>query len=457
MVNSRIRAASDLFVRLFFWGTIVFLCRAVSIEAAPAEDFSPKRVVTDNGLIVVIQEAHALPIVNIQMIVKAGSVLDPEDKAGLANLTAELLEAGTATRSATQIADAVDFIGAGLSVGGGEDYATASLRVLKRDLNTGLDLLSDILVHPSFPEPELDRERQEILGEILSEKDQPEVVAEKAFNQIVFGAHPYRCPAEGTEQTLPAISRDDVSRFYEAYYRPNNTIMTIVGDITESEALDLLKTYFGSWTQRPIPAVTVSPAVGLEKPVVKLIDKDLTQANIMLGHLGIDRKNPDYYAVTVMNYILGGGGFSSRIMSNIRDNQGLAYSIYSRFDARAFPGSFAVSLQTRNAAAQQAIDGVLAELRKIRTAPVTDRELEDAKAFLIGNFPLRTDTSEKIAGFLAQTEFYNLGLDYAQRYPKLIRAVTKTDVQRVAQKYIDPDHLALVVVAKQDEAKIRQN
>jgi len=144
-------------------------------------------------------------------------------------------------------------------------------------------------------------------------------------------------------------------------------------------------------------------------------------------------------------------------MTNIRDNQGLAYSIDSHFEASAFPGSFTVSLQTRNAAAQQAIDGTLAEIRKIRTSPVTDRELEETKAFLIGSFPLRIDTSAKIAGFLAQIEFYNLGLDYIERYPKLIGSVTKTDVQRVAQKYLDPDHLALVVVAKQDEAKIRQN
>ncbi|HTN43175.1 MAG TPA: pitrilysin family protein [Nitrospiria bacterium] len=458
MLDSRTRIATQWLVRLVLSGTILFFCRPVPTEAAgAATPFSPKRLVTDNGMTVVIQEAHSLPVVNVQVIVKAGAVLDTDDKAGLANLTAELLDEGTATRSATQIADAVDFIGAGLSADGGEDYATASLRVLKKDLNNGMDLLSDILLHPSFPEPDLERKRQEILGEIISEKDQPGEVADKAFNQIVFGAHPYHRPSEGTEQTLPGITRADVSQFYERYYHPNNTIMTIVGDITEAEALDLLKTYFGSWARAPIPTLTIPPAVGLEKPVVKLIDKNLTQANIILGHLGIDRKNPDYYAVTVMNYILGGGGFSSRLMTKIRDNQGLAYSIDSHFDASAFPGSFTISLQTRNAAAQVAIDGAMAELRKIRTAPVTDRELENAKAFLIGSFPLRIDTSAKIAGFLAQIEYYDLGLDYAERYPKLIRSITKTDVQRVAQKYLDPDHLALVVVAKQDEAKIRPN
>jgi zinc protease len=442
---------------ILWFGLIAFLFQSGPVAAETAAPLSPKRIVTDNGMTVLIQEAHSLPVVNIQVIIKAGAIDDPEEKAGLAHMTAVLLDEGTVTRSSTQLADAVDFIGAELSTDGGDDYASASLRVLKKDLSTGLELLSDILIHPSFPETELDRKRQEILGRLISEKDDPGEVAEKAFDQIVFGPHPYHRPSEGTEQTLPSITRDDVVQFYDQYYRPNNTIMTIVGDITEAEAVEALKTHFGSWTQKPVPAPTVPPAAALVKPVVKVIDMDLTQANIILGHLGIDRRNPDYYAVSVMNYILGGGGFSSRLMSHLRDNQGLAYSIYSHFQAAAYPGSFSVSLQTRTATAQQAIDGVLAEIRKIRTAPVTDRELEETKAFLVGSFPLRIDTGSKIANFLAQIEYFNLGLDYAERYPKLIGSVTKSDVQRVAKKYLDPDHIALVVVAKQDEAKIRLN
>ncbi|MBI3610306.1 MAG: insulinase family protein [Nitrospirae bacterium] len=451
MSESSLRSLSILpWIAALFYGFF-------PVEPASAATLSAKRIVADNGMTVIIQEAHSLPMVNVQMIIKAGAVLDPEEKAGLAHVTAALLDEGTTTRSSVQIADAVDFIGADLSASGGEDYASASLRVLKKDLATGLELLSDILIRPTFPEAELERKRRELMGGLIAEKDEPGVVAEKAFDPIVFGGHPYHRPVEGTELTLPAVARADVVRFYDQYYRPNNTIMAVVGDITEPEAVDLVNKYFGSWLQKPIPSATFSPAAGLEKPVTKLIDKDLTQANILLGHLGIDRKNPDYYAVTVMNYILGGGGFASRLMTHLRDEQGLAYSINSHFAASAFPGSFSVSLQTRNAAAQQAIDGVVAELRKIRNAPVSDGELKNAKAFLIGSFPLRMDTSAKIAGFLSQMEYYNLGLDYAERYPKLIEAVTKMDIQRVAQKYLDPDHLALVVVAKQSEAKIRQN
>jgi len=435
---------------------IIFVSIALGLQSQPAAAASSaKRIVTENGMTVLLQEAHSIPVVNIQVIIKAGSIRDPEDKAGLANLTAALLDEGTATRTSVQIADAIDFIGGDLSTGATDDYASASLRVLKKDLSTGLELFSDVLIHPSFPAPELERKRQEILGALIAQEDEPEEVADKAFDEIIFGPNPYHRPAEGSPQTLPAIHREDVVQFYNDFYRPNNVIMAIVGDITEAEARDRLKTYFGAWEKKPVSPPVVPPAVPLSKPVVKLVDRDLTQANIILGHLGIDRKNPDYYAINVMNYILGGGGFSSRLMKDIRDNQGLAYSIDSHFQANAYPGSFTVSLQTRNAEAQRAIDGVLSEIRKIRSEPVSDREMEETKAFLIGSFPLRMDTSAKIANFLAQVEFYDLGLDYADRYPKLIGSVKKADVLRVAQKYLDPDHFALVVVTKKDAVKIR--
>ena len=423
---------------------------------AHAGKLSAKRIVTENGLTLLIQEMHSLPVVQIETIIRAGAVLDPDDKAGLAYLTAALLDEGTPSRISAEIAEAVDFMGARLSTAGEEDYATASLRILKKDLDDGLELFSDILLRPAFTQTEFERERQETLGRLVAEKDQPGVVAMKAFNEIVFGPHPYHRPAEGLEDTLPAISVEDIHRFHDTYYRPNNTIMAIVGDVTEQEVLEAVQKYFGDWEPRPVPAPTLLPAGGLKETVIKLIDKDLTQANIVMGHLGINRSNPDYYAVFVMNYILGGGGFSSRLLGNIRDNQGLAYSIYSHFNARTFPGSFRAVLQTRNATAREAIDGVLSELRRIRDEPVSGRELSEARSFLIGNFPLRIDTTSKVARLLSLMEYHDLGLDYAEQYPKLIGAVTKTDIQRVARKYLNPDRLALVVVAKQEEARITE-
>ena len=197
------------------------------------------------------------------------------------------------------------------------------------------------------------------------------------------------------------------------------------------------------------------PAVQTKKKIVKLIDRDLTQANIILGHLGIKRQNPDYYPVMVMNYILGGGGFSSRLLSEIRDNQGLAYSIYSRFNAGTDPGSFAASLQTQNAQAAKAIDAVIIEIEKIRNLPVSTQELDEAKSFLIGSFPLRIDTTAKIANLLTQIEYYDLGLGYFEQYPERIEAVTREEIQRVARKYLNSERFILVVVANQESAKIQ--
>ena len=419
-----------------------------------AADIKPIRVVTANGLTLLILDLPSLPIININVLIKAGATFDPDAKAGLSNLVAQLLDEGTKTRSATQIAQEIEFIGGEIASRAGSDFATATVRVLKKDADLGFALLADILLNPTFAEKEVARVRSQILGELQGEKDEPGVVAGKAFDEIIFKGHPYRRPANGTEETVARITRKDIVEFHETFYRPNRTIMAIVGDIREFEALELVSKHFGKWTRKDVAVPTFSSPTPLQQPVLKLIDKDLTQANVVLGHVGIDRRNPDFYAVSVMNYILGGGGFSSRLVNRIRDEQGLAYDVDSGFAANVMPGSFTVSLQTRNGAANQAIANVLQEITRIRAEPVSDQELADAKAYLVGSFPLRLDTTGKLAGLLTVVELHGLGLSYFQDYPKAVQAVTKDDVLRVAQKYLHPDKYALVVVAKQAEAKI---
>ena len=436
----------------------IFLCIVLwpaSSHIVQAADINPTRFVMPNGLTVLVQEQHTLPIVQIHALVKTGAAQDPPDKAGLANLVAGLLDEGTTTRSAHQIAEQIEFVGGALQAKAAEDFTTASARVLKKDVELGFDLLADILLHPAFADHELERIRSQILGEMQNEKDDPGKVAAKAFKQILFPSHPYRWPITGTEETLPKIKRADVVQFYAREYVPNQTILTIVGDITADQARAQLAKRFGAWKRGGNSARTLAPPHQLEKSVVKLIEKDLTQATILMGHVGISRTNPDYYAVTVMNYILGAGGFSSRLMDSIRDNQGLAYHVGSHFEASLMPGPFIVSLQTRNESANQAIAGVVTELNRIREAPVIDQELSDAKAYLIGSFPLRVDTISKLAEVLALVELYGLGLDYFTRYPKLIEQVTKEDVLRVAKQYLHPHRYALVVVANQSKAKVK--
>ena len=421
-----------------------------------AAAIQPVRFVTPNGLTVLVIEQHALPIVHVQALIKTGSAQDPSDKPGLANLVASSLDEGTTTRSAKQIAEEIEFVGGTLATRTTEDFTTASVRVLKKDTKLGLDLLADVLLRPVFAEQELERVRSLIHGQILSEQDDPGLVAAKAFQQLVFDGHPYGWPVIGTEEGLARITRTDVLEFHKREYLPNRTILVFVGDLTTDDAQKLVEEYFGTWKPGEVGARTAGKPAPIDRPVTKLIDKELLQTTIIVGHLGINRANPDFYPALVMNYILGGGGFSSRLMDEIRDNQGLAYGVGSTFQANLMPGPFLINLQTRNEAANQAIAGVLKELQRIRESPVTDEELNDAKAYLIGSFALRLDTTAKLAEVASQVEFFNLGLEYFTEYPKWIAKVTKEDVLRVAKEYLHPDRYALVLVGNLKQAKFKQ-
>jgi zinc protease len=432
-----------------------WLTLSSAVRPAMAADIAPTKTTAPNGMTILVLEQHYLPIVEVHALIKTGSAQDPPEKAGLANLVASLLDEGTSSRTSKQLAEQIDFVGGSLEVKAGEDFTTASARVLKKDIELGFGLLGDILMHPAFPKQEFERVRAQILGEIASDKDDPGQVAMKAFNQLVFHNHPYRWPVHGTEETLAKITLSDVQNFYAKEYVPNQVILAVVGDVTAEQATALVQTTFGAWKKGNPPARTAKKPATIEKKAVQLIEKDLTQSTIVLGHGGISRTNPDFYAVTVMNHILGAGGFSSRLMDSIRDKQGLAYGIMSHYDARSMPGSFWVNLQTRTEATNQAITGVLAEIKAMRDSPVTDQELAEAKSFLMGSFPLRLDSTAKLAQVLAQVEYYGLGFEYFSQYPKWIERVTREDVQRVAKQYLDPQHYALVVVGNLSKAKVR--
>ncbi len=414
-----------------------------------------QREVLPNGMVLLFSEKRAVPILTATMLIQAGAIQDPPDKPGVANLTAELITQGTTARSATQISEAIEFVGGSLSVGVGQDVATVSLSVLSRDLELGLDLLADILLNPTFAPDEVKRKVQEVLAGIKRKQEDPGEVAAEAFAALVFGPHRYGRPVEGTEASVPTITREDLVRFHQANYRPSKTILAVVGDVSLSDLKRRLEVRLGGWQPGgPTFAPPPDPAP-LARPVVRTIQQDVTQANILLGHLGVTRDNPDYYAIQVMNYILGGGGITSRLTSKIREEHGWAYDVGSAFTPDKYAGTFSVSVQTKNQTAQDAIDAILAEMRQIREQPVTGTELTDAKAYLTGSFPLRLDTTSKIARLLANIEYFSLGLDYVDRYAGFINSVTVADIQRVAQKYLHPDRYALAVVADLTKAKVK--
>ncbi|MFZ3090126.1 MAG: pitrilysin family protein [Nitrospirota bacterium] len=420
---------------------------------AEAEE-KPKRVVLKNGIVLLLQERHSIPTVVFNIKIKAGSIYEPDELAGLASLTAGLLTEGTKARTAKQISEEIDFVGGSIGTSANLDYAAASLSILKKDITLGLDLLSDILMNPAFDEKEIERERSQTLAGIINQKDDPGAIASNAFSKILYLRHPYSRPSEGLEGTLPKIKKEDIINFHRKYYRPNNTIMSVVGNITQDEAVSLIEKYFGKWEKAKVSLPKIPSPPKLTNKNVELIDKDLTQATIHLGHIGISRKNPDFYTLIVMNYMLGGGGFSSRLVEDIRDNQGLAYSVSSGFDAGLYEGPFKVVMQTKNENANKAINAILKHIEDIRTNPVKDNELNDARSYIVGSFPLRLDTNSKMAGLLSLIEFYDLGLNYFTEYPKKINAVTKEDILKAAKKYLDPKNYLLVVVAKQKEAEI---
>jgi zinc protease len=414
-----------------------------------------KRILLDNGMILLLSEKHDIPMVTMNMAIKAGSMVEPTDKPGLASITASLLTQGTTKRTANQISNEIDFVGGSLSASGGDDFATVSLRVLKKDLRTGLDLLSDVLLNPVFDQKEIDRKIGETLAEIKRQKEEPDSIAGEAFAKMIFGEHPYGRTGDEVSAYLQKLVRNDVVDFYATRYCPNDTIVAVVGDVSEQEIKLLLNEYFKGWKNRQQPAQSIAQPPVRDKTIVQKIDKNISQANITMGNIGISRENPDYYAALIMNYILGGGGFSSRLMDNIRDNKGLAYDVHSSLSARKEAGAFSVSIQTKNESANEVIEETLKEIGRMQNELVSEAELADAKAYLTGSFPLKMDTYSKIAGILTAVEIYGLGLDYPQKYPGLINAVTRQDIQRVAKKYLHPDKMAIVVVANQEKAKLK--
>jgi len=433
-------------------GLVLFGLLAQVVPAQGA--MVPKRSVLSNGLVLLTSEQRALPTVAIELLIDAGARHESAEHTGLAHLTSQLLTDGTAKRSALQISETLDFIGASLDTGCADDLATISLTILKKDLGVGLQLLAEILTGASFPPAEIDRQKQAIIASIKAKEEDPGALAGDAFAAALLPGSAYGRPVEGTEASVKRLDRQRVQEFFKRYYRPNRTIMSVVGDVSEREISAALTEVLKNWSKgEPSKA----PPAPVQSNVAKIlrVNKDLTQANIILGHRGVPRGHPDYYAIQVMNYILGGGGFSSRAMDSIRNERGLAYSVYSYFGAEKSYGTFQFVMQTKSESAQEAIRLAREEIRRMRDDVVTDAELSDAKDYLTGSFPLRFDTNRKVAGFLGQVEYYELGLDYPDRYGELIRKVSRDDIQRVARAHLSPDKLMTVIVGNQQKIAVK--
>jgi zinc protease len=316
---------------------------------------------------------------------------------------------------------------------------------LRKDLGLGFDLLAEVLLAPTFPQDELTRKIAQVQAAIKRSEEDPGTVAGRALARLVFPAHPYGTPAEGTAESVGRLTRDDVVRFHREHVRPDTTVIAVVGAVSVAEARREVLARFGGWTAPPGPAAGVAAAAAGPPPGSEAIERDLTQTTILLGRRAIRQTDPDYFPLTVASYVLGGGS-ASRLYARVREEGGLAYAVYSYVSPAKYGASFVVSAQTRTAEVPRVLAIVREELARMGKDPVTERELKLAKDYLTGSFPLRLDTSSKVADFIVAVEAQGLGLDYADRYKERVAKVTAADVRRVAATYFAPDTFNRVVV-----------
>ena len=414
-----------------------------------------ERVELSNGLVLLLSENHSIPSVSINAIVQAGSRFEDDDQAGLAALVGSLLDSGTTTRTSQQIAETIEAVGGQLGTFGDYQSSGVMVRVLSRDTVLGLDVASDLIMNANFPDARVREHVDRRIAQIRSRLDMPRTQASDVFNEIVFEGSPQHHPPIGYEQTVKRLSRNEIDRFYRRFYVPQLTKLAIAGDFDKNVVKELVDATLGTWES---PVGFAIPEVRRPKrqtfPIYKAVNAPKEQVNVIVGHLGIERNNPDYYALLVMDTILGSSpGFTSRIPRVLRDEQGLAYTTFSNITSSAGldPGRFIAYIGTAPENLERAISGLRGEIARIVESGVTQEELDTAKLYLTGSFVFRFQRNSQIAEFLLEAETYGLGFDYLEEYPELIRHVTVEDVARVTKTYIDPDNLTTVVVGPLNE------
>ncbi len=407
-----------------------------------------------NGLPVVLMEKSQVPLVQIDLLIRAGSAIESADKTGLASLTADMLDKGAGSRDALQLADAVDFLGANLFAGAGQHSSVVSLNTPLTRLDSALALLVDVALRPTFPNAELERLRKERLTTLLQWHDRPSSIASVLFNRTLFSDnHPYGRPSLGNEKSLNALSISDLKNFHSKNFVSNNATLIVVGAVNVSSIQGKLEKAFGGWRGGEVATSTWPGIKHVEKRQIYLADKPgAAQTEIRIGRIGVPRKTEDYYAITVMNTILG-GSFTSRLNQNLREQHGYSYSAGSSFSFRPLPGPFLASAAVQTDATDKALTEFMKELNRI-LEPVSDDELARGKNYVALGYPSEFQSIGQIAGNLQELVTYDLPDDYFNNYTSRILAVTQEDVQRVAKKYIDPEKVAIILVG--DRAKIEK-
>ncbi len=411
--------------------------------------------VMKNGLKVFVVETSEVPLVTMRLLIPAGSCSDGPGSEGLAGMTARLLLKGAGGKGADEISSSVEGVGGRLDAWAGRDYAVITGDFLSRDVELGLDHLARVVTKPDFLAEEFEREKSIVLAEAMSVKENPCSLANREFLRLLLAPHPYGNPVDGYPSSVREMTRDDVVGFHRSRYVPGGAVLAVVGDVDAGKARKLIEEKFGGWKGSP-PAD--SRVAALEKRPAKtrrviVIDKpDLTQSQIRIGNIAVGRDTPDHFELTVANSVLG-GGFTSRLMDEIRVNRGLSYGASSGLGQYRYGGFFGVYTYTKNATLRETIDVALEQIMLIRDEKVGEEELAGCRRYISGLFPFDIETNSDIAQWMTDLEFYSLGGDFIEKYRSRIGAVSSDGVMRVAREHFGCDGNLIVVITNYEETK----
>jgi len=414
---------------------------------------NPKRVTLDNGVTILAKSNHTTPAVSTVIGVRTGAYADPQDRDGTAALCARVLDRGTVTRSAEAIADDLDGRGASLSVAAGRHQMAIAATCLTEDFRDVLSLAADIARHPRFADDEITTRRDNLISSLRQAEDDPASMAVDAFMKALYGDHSYARPVRGTVAGIEAIRRQDLVRFHQKGFDPSAITVVVVGDVEEDAAVDAISKLFSDWTSPSAKTTGDKPPLNVpdaplvtERRLVAVPMMNKAQADVVYGCIGIRRSDPGYTAMSVMNNALGQYAIGGRLGDSIRERQGMAYYVFSSLDATFGPGPFSIRAGVSAGNVEKTIASIDAELAALLDQGFTAQEIDESKSYLIGSLPRQLETNAAIASFLLSIETFGLGLDYDQRLPGLIGAVTKDAADAAARRLLDPAR-AVVAVA----------
>ena len=463
------RVVAALFARAFFLAALLTALPAFAQTAAkpaPLGDprtmtFDPvtitvpevERVVLENGMIVYLLPDRELPLVTVSAMIRTGSIYEPADKVGLAGLTGIVMRTGgTARLTGDQVDEELEFLAANISMGIGGESGAAALDILKKDLSRGLAIFADMLRAPTFEPAKVEQAKRQALEAIRRRPDSPGGITAREFRKLLFGAdHPLG--RESTTDTVSRITRDDLVAFHRQFFAPNAIILGVTGDFEKPAMLDALRKAFGDWQPQPVALPALPPVAASAGPgagrSVNILRRDLSQTHLRIGHLSVKEDDPDYFALALLDDILGGNSFTSRLFRDVRSRQGLAYSVGSRIaPGNAGPGVFMLHALTKGPSTYQALSSMLDHMERLRQEPVSTEELQLAKDAFLNSFVFSFADSGLIVGRLMGLEYYGLPKDFLQRFRDSVVKLTKEDLLRVARRHLHPDRVIILAVGK---------